>query len=113
MKRKILIVGAVLLALGGGWLLTGGLGRAVESRIESELVAHGLPQPMASCMADRMADRLTLGQLRKLESLNSKEGEAVAPITVAEFLERARQVDDPEVIEVTATSAAVCAFTAR
>ncbi|QKG70021.1 hypothetical protein [Erythrobacter mangrovi] len=113
MKRNILIAGAVLLVLGGGWLLTGGLGRAVENRIESELVARGLTQPMAACMAERMADRLTLAQLRKLEGLAPEEAEAAVPLTMPEFLERVRRLDDPQVLEVTATSAAVCAFTAR
>jgi len=112
MKRTVLIVAAVLAILVAGWLLTGGLGRAVENRIETGLVAQGLPQPMAGCMAKRMAKRLTLGQLRKLEALGAEDG-AMAASSVAEFLERVRQVDDAEVIEVTATSAAVCAFTAR
>jgi hypothetical protein len=111
-KRTVLIVAAVLAVLGAGWLLTGGLGRAVENRIETELVAQGLPQPMAGCMAERMAKRLTLGQLRKLEALGAEDG-AMAASSVAEFLERVRGVEDAEVIEVTATSAAVCAFTAR
>jgi hypothetical protein len=112
-KRTILIVVAVLAVLAGGWLLTGGLGRAVERRIESGLVAQGLPQPMAGCMAKRMAKRLTLGQLRGLEALSQGGGEAAAVPSVAEFLERLRRIDDAEAIEVTATSAAVCAFTDR
>jgi hypothetical protein len=112
-KRNTLIVLAVLGVILAGWLLTGGLGRAVEGRIESQLVARGVPQPMANCMAHRMATRLTLGQLRQIEELKPQDGETNVPTSVAEFLERVRRIRDSEVIEVTASSAAVCAFTAR
>ena len=110
MKRILLIILAVLGIAGIVWVVTGGFGRTIESRIEGELVARGLPQPMAECMAGRMAQRLTVPQLRKLEALRAEEGEADVPLTMPEFLERVRRVGDPEVIEVTATSAAVCAF---
>ena len=76
----------------------------------ANMVAAGLPQPMAECMAGRMADRLSIDQLRKLESLRPEEGEADIPLNIAEFLERVRRVDDPEVLEVSTTSAAICAF---
>lgn len=111
MRRKLIILVAVLAIVIGGWLLTGGFGRAVESRIESQLVARGLPQPMAACMAGRMADRLTVRQLRKLAALAPEDGDAAMPHRVAELLERVRRIDDPEIIEVTASAAAVCAFT--
>jgi len=36
--------------------------------------------------------------------------EADVPVSIAELLERLRRVDDPEVVEVTGSAAAVCAF---
>ena len=81
-----------------------------EGRLEDEFVARGLPQPMAGCMAERMAQRLSVLQLRKLENLQAQEGERAIPLSIAEFLERVRRVDDGEVLEVAASSAAVCAF---
>ena len=65
---------------------------------------------MAGCMAERMAQRLSVIQLRKLENLRAQEGERAIPLSIAEFLERVRRVDDGEVLEVAASSAAVCAF---
>ena len=58
----------------------------------------------------RMAQRLSVLQLRKLENLRAQEGERAIPLSIAEFLERVRRVDDGEVLEVAASSAAVCAF---
>ena len=111
MKRVAIILAVLVIAGLILWATVGGgFQGAVEDRLEDEMVAAGLPQPMAECMAGRMADRLSIGQLRKLESLRPEEGEADIPLNIAEFLERVRRVDDPEVLEVSATSAAICAF---
>ena len=60
-----------------------------------------------------MAQRLSITQLRKLENLRAEDGEADVPLSIAELLERVRRVGDREVLEVAASSAAVCAFTGR
>jgi len=113
--KRILIVLA-LLVVGGVVLwatVGGGLQATVEDRLEHELVARGLPQPMAECMAGRMAERLSVAQLRKLENLRAEDGEADIPLGIAELLDRIRRVGDSEVLEVAASSAAVCAFAGR
>ncbi len=84
--------------------------RVAEDRVETALVEAGLPGETAACMAERMTERLSIDQLRKLERLKAREGEADIPVSLPEYLERVRRVDDPEVIEVTASSAAVCTF---
>ena len=69
-----------------------------------------------SCSFSRTAE--TIGrsqsavstQIRKLEELRAQEGEAMVPLSMAEFLERVRRIGDNEVVEVTASSAAICAF---
>lgn len=110
-RKKIAILLAGLAALGLiVWIATGGMERATASRIEATIVAKGIPQPIAACMGERMAARLSFNQLRKLNALVSREGEEEADLNMAEFLERMRTVDDKEAIEVTASSAAVCAF---
>ena len=111
MKRVLIalallaIVGMIVWATIGG-----GLRGTVEDRLEEQMIARGLPQPIAECMAGRMAERLSVGQLRKLENLQAEAGEPDVPLTIAEFLERVRRVDDREVLEVVASSAAICAF---
>jgi len=113
--KRILIVLALLVV--GGLVLWatvgGGLQATVEDRLEDEFVARGLPQPMAECMAGRMAQRLSVTQLRKLENLRAEDGEGDVPLSIAELLERVRRVGDSEVLEVAASSAAVCAFAGR
>lgn len=73
-----------------------------ESRVRSALVDAGLSEGNAHCMAERMVDRLTINQLRKLEALKGVRR------TVPDFLAAVGRVGDSEVVAVTASSAALC-----
>jgi hypothetical protein len=75
-----------------------------EARLRAGLVEAGLSEPLAACMADRMVDRLSLMQLRRIADLR----EAGRAASLAEFLHRVRSLRDPEILSVTSTSAAVC-----
>ena len=76
--------------------------RIAESRVRSALLDAGLSQHNADCMAHRMVDRLSIGQLRKLEALRGRKR------SLAEYVVAVRKVGDPEVIGVAASSAALC-----
>lgn len=75
-----------------------------EARLRAGLVNAGLSPPLAACMAERMVDRLSLMQLRRIGDL-PRAREAVS---VAEFLHRVRALGDSEVLSVSASSAALC-----
>lgn len=79
-----------------------------ETRVRGALLNAGLSPPLASCMAERMADRLSVSQLRRLQSLSSLKRENVGELTVGEFLERARAVADPELLLVMSTVSVGC-----
>ena len=53
-------------------------------------------------MADRMTDKLTLGQLRKLEALKGEKR------TLRDYVAAVNRVGDVEAVQVTASSAALC-----
>ncbi len=91
------------------FLLTGCVEQIAESRVRSALVEAGLSDRNADCMAERMVDRLTIAQLRKLEQLKARPGERARPVTIPQYVERVRRVGDAEVIAVTASSAGLCA----
>lgn len=100
---RLPLVAAVLLAT------TGCISQIAESRVRSALIDGGLSDSNAACMADRMVDRLSIAQLKKLESLKPRPGEPVRPVSITGYVERVRRVGDAEVIAVTASSAGLCA----
>lgn len=81
-----------------------------ETRLRTGLVNAGLSQSIAACMADRMVDRLSLVQLRRLGSLGSLKDKRMSDLSFNQFLHKVRALKDPEILTVTTSSAAVCAF---
>lgn len=79
-----------------------------ETRVRTALIDAGLSRPLAACMADRMVDRLSLVQLRRLDRLGTLRGANPRDLSVDDFLRRARALGDPEILAVVTTSAAVC-----
>jgi hypothetical protein len=76
-----------------------------EARLRAGLVNAGLSPPLAACMAHRMADRLSLMQLRRIGDLP----QARESVSAGEFLRRVRALRDPEILSVSTSSAALCA----
>jgi hypothetical protein len=77
-----------------------------ESQLEAAFARAGLSSRVASCMAERMVDRLSVGQLLKLRSLGSLGEDR--PDSAAEFLRKVRALRDPEILSVATSSLAVC-----
>jgi hypothetical protein len=71
--------------------------------VKSALSDAGLSEANSACMAERMTDRLTIGQLRKLQQLKGERR------TLGDYVAAVRRVGDAEALSVTASSAALCA----
>lgn len=83
-----------------------------ETRVRTALIDAGLSKPIASCMADRMVDRLSLIQLNRLSGLKKLRGQDIRKVTVDEFLKRTRSLQDPEILGVVTSSGLICAVRA-
>lgn len=98
--------------LAGSLLLATACAQPFEGRVATRLAEAGLPRATAQCMAERWVDRLSVLQLQKIsaasEDLSRERGQG--RLTVGRFIERVRQIDDPEVVEVVTTSSLACAF---
>lgn len=81
-----------------------------EMKVRNSLMKAGLSAPMASCMAERMVDRLSLVQLRRLSSLSSLKERDVREMTIDEFIYRTRALQDPEILQVVTSSGLRCAI---
>ncbi len=83
-----------------------------ETRVRTALMDAGLSKPIASCMADRMVDRLSLIQLNKLSGLKKLRDKDMRKLSVDEFLKRTRSLQDPEILGVVSSSGLICAVKA-
>lgn len=81
-----------------------------ETRLRTGLTDAGLPKGVAACMAERMVDRLSLLQLRRLAALGSLGDRPIGELTPEQFLRKVRALKDAEILGVTTSSAVVCAF---
>ncbi len=72
-------------------------------QVKSAMMDAGLSEANSACMATRMTDRLSLVQLNKLKQLKGdKRG-------LMDYVSAVRRVGDAEALQVTASSAAMCA----
>lgn len=102
MKFAVLPVLAAALALVGC--------ATPETRLRTGLQNAGLSKAMSTCMAERMADRLSLLQLRRLAALGSLKDKLVPDLTLDQFFRKVRALKDPEILTVSTSSAAGCAL---
>lgn len=80
-----------------------------ETRVRNGLMNAGLSAPISACMADRMVDRLSLGQLDKLNGLGKLRKREPGDVTFKEFVKQTRSLQDPEIIGVVTSSGLICA----
>jgi hypothetical protein len=81
-----------------------------ESRVRTALLNAGLSKPVSTCMAQRMVDRLSLGQLQKLSRLAGLRDSRIGDLTVGEFLKKTRALGDGEILAVVTTAGLGCAI---
>jgi len=62
--KKLLLLAPALIALAGCAVTP-------EQRVNAALRQAGVPPRVASCMAERMADRLSIQQLKELKRLSA------------------------------------------
>lgn len=61
-------------------------------------------------MAERIVDRLSLVQLRRLQSFASLGGADMGTMSVDRFVHKLRAIEDPEIFVATSRAALACAL---
>ena len=108
--RKLILGLLLVLLLAGGTVYTGLANPLVEMQVKGALVESGIGEKRAACMAERMVDRLTIGQLWKLrQGMAPQAGEPEEGYGLGELVKRLRRVGDGEAVAVLTTSAGLCA----
>ena len=109
--RKLLIGLLLIVVLAAGAVSTGLADPLVRWQVKGALVQSGIGEKRAECMAERMVERLTLGQLWKLrQGMAPPEGEPENDYGLGELIKRLRRVEDGEAVAVLTTSAGLCAI---
>ena len=93
--RMLLPIGALIMLAGC---------TTPQGPVRDGLMSAGIDRRTATCMADRMVHRLSLLQLRRMAGL----GKAKDSHNLDQLLYRLRSLNDPEIVKVTASSAALC-----
>jgi len=98
--KRILLLAPALLALASCAVTP-------EQRVNAALRDAGVPPRVASCMAERMADRLSIEQLKELKALSKlhEPGEHMGPKHIMRSVEA---IGDPEIVRVTTRAALGC-----
>ena len=81
-----------------------------EAKVRTRLIEAGLSRPMASCMAERLVDRLSMQELRRLNSLSKLGTRRVGDMTIDELLHRLSALNDPHILKVVAKAGLGCAI---
>ncbi len=81
-----------------------------ETRVRNGLMSVGLSEPISRCMAGRMVDRLSLGQLNKLNGLGKLRKREPGDISFNEFVKQTKSLRDPEIVGVVSSSGVICAI---
>ena len=92
-RLRFLAAPLALLALLGGCETL-----SPEAKVRQRLIEAGLKPRLAQCMAERMADRLSLGQLNALARAAKVPTKDIGHMTVNELTDRLRAVGDPEIV---------------
>lgn len=109
--RKLLIGLVLVIALAAGAVFTGLADPLVRWQVKGALVESGIGETRAECMAERMVDRLSIGQLWKLrQGMAPEAGEPEEGYGLGELVKRLRRVKDGEAVAVLTTSAGLCAL---
>jgi hypothetical protein len=81
-----------------------------QTQLQRGLIDAGLPKNQSACMADRMVDKLSLIQLRRMSSLGNFKDETLRGMSSDRFMHNIRALKDPEILSVTTRAAIGCAI---
>lgn len=82
-----------------------------EARLRNGLQSAGLSRDTSTCMADRMIDKLSLTQLKRLSDLSKISDKRIGQMRVGEFWRQVRALRDTEILAITTRAGLSCAIT--
>lgn len=81
-----------------------------ETRLRNGLQSAGLSRNTSACMAERMIDKLSLTQLKRLSDLSKISDKRIGEMRVGDFWRQVRALRDPEILAITTRAGLSCAI---
>ena len=81
-----------------------------QTRLRNGLRSAGLSANTSACMADRMIDKLSLVQLKRLSDLSKISDKRIGEMRVGDFWRQVRALRDPEILAITTRAGLSCAI---
>jgi len=81
-----------------------------QTRLRNGLQSAGLSANTSACMADRMIDKLSLVQLKRLSDLSKISDKRIGEMRVGDFWRQVRALRDPEILAITTRAGLSCAI---
>lgn len=81
-----------------------------EAKVRARLVEAGIKPRVAECLAERLVDDLSLGQLQALGEALKVPGRDVRAMSFRELSHRLRAIGDPEIVAVATRAGIGCAI---
>lgn len=81
-----------------------------SQKITRALVAYGVPPREAQCMGDKLGQRLSYGQLRRIKELAGVDGRQLSGLTIRQIADKLTDRRDPELVAELLRAGIACAF---
>jgi hypothetical protein len=82
----------------------------IEGKVRNGLMNAGVHKTVATCMAGKMVDKLSVFQLNRMASLGKLQNGAATTMSRDELLHHVRALKDPEILTVTSAAWLKCAI---
>jgi hypothetical protein len=69
-----------------------------SQRISSKLVSYGVPEPQAVCVGDKLEDRLSISQLRRVGEIAKSSRNDAGRVTITQFAQALDKPGDEELV---------------
>ena len=79
-------------------------------RIAGALTSYGLSDRQARCMGERLQDRLSLGQLKRLNDLARLNRDRVGKVSLTALADQLNRDGDPKLVSQVVGAGLHCAF---
>jgi hypothetical protein len=84
------------------WVLAAALavaGCATPSqRISSKLIGYGVPEPQAICVGDKLEQRLSISQLRRIGEITKASRSATGQVSLTQFAAALNKPGDEQIV---------------